>query len=94
MAPCALNAEQILFAAASLWALGLACGALARQPRTFAVLTFAIGMALLAVDAGLCMAEVTPLFAGAALDRVLRFEGARMVVRSALPAAWLAFSLS
>ena len=100
MAPCALNLEYILLAGASLWALGLACGALARKPRTFAVLSFAIGMALLALDAGLSTAVVAPFSAGDAdpaqthLDRVLRLEGIRLVVLSALPAVWLAFSLS
>jgi putative PEP-CTERM system histidine kinase len=100
VAPCALNAEHILFAGASLWALGLACGALARKPRNFAVLSFAIGMALLALDAGFSTAVVAPFSVAAAvpgeahLDRVLRFEGMRIAVLSALPAAWLAFSLS
>lgn len=96
MAPGAVNAEHILLVGAGFWALGLACGALARKPRTFAVLSFAIGMALLALDAGLSAAVVAPFSAAAEgyLDRVLRLEGMRLVVLSALPAAWLAFSLS
>ena len=45
-----MNQEQMLFGVASLWASGLAVGVLSRKPRRLVVLSFAIGMLLLAAD--------------------------------------------
>lgn len=92
-----LNAEHILLVGASLWALGLACGALARKPRPFTVVSFAAGMAVLALDGALALQAAsarTQASPGAGLGLMLRLEGIRLVVVSFLPAAWLAFSLS
>jgi putative PEP-CTERM system histidine kinase len=85
-----VHPELIVFAVASLWALGLACAALANKSPGLTVFSFVVGMILFVVDALLALASVRVTES----DVLLRFEAIRLTVMSALPAAWLAFSLS
>ena len=84
-----MNQEQILFGVASVWAVGLAVGVLSRKPRTLVVLSFSAGMLLLAADGFFELA----ILQASNLEAVLRFERLRMIVLSALPAAWVPFCL-
>jgi putative PEP-CTERM system histidine kinase len=84
-----LNPEHILLIVASLWALGLGLGALAKRPRTLTVWSFTIGMILLAADGSLALL----MSRTAVFQDALQLEGIRLGVECALPAVWLTFSL-
>jgi putative PEP-CTERM system histidine kinase len=84
-----LNPEQILLLIAGLWALGLGVGALFRKPRTLAVWSFGLGMAVLAAD-GLLALQVSRTDV---LETAVRLESARYVLGAMLPALWLTFSI-
>jgi putative PEP-CTERM system histidine kinase len=81
---------NILCLIAGLWSISLAAVALRQPPRPLPAWLFGAGMTLLAVDTALLMASL----ATAGLDSILAWERWRVVGASALPAVWLAFSLS
>lgn len=85
-----MNFSIVIAWAAAVLAAGIAAMAIWRDPRSFVHRTFALGMLLLAVDAGL----TGLIYQSTTIEQFMSRQWLRIYVASILPAAWLLFSIT